>query len=79
MVWYEATEKIEQLHQQGRYSEAAKVAKEALRCAEFQFGEKSPFVAFQLGRLAETLARLADEKRNLVRGSNGKHPDPVNG
>lgn len=51
-LWQELNSKAAMLYQQGRYSEAAKVAQEALRVAENAFGPHHPNVATSLNALA---------------------------
>jgi len=47
-LWKELTSKGAMLYQQGRYSEAAEVAEEALAVAEKTFGPDHPDVAASL-------------------------------
>jgi tetratricopeptide (TPR) repeat protein len=51
-LWKELIGKAGMLYQQGRYSEAAKVAEEALTVAEKTFGPNHPSVAISLSYLA---------------------------
>ncbi|UCE73013.1 MAG: tetratricopeptide repeat protein, partial [Methanomassiliicoccales archaeon] len=51
-VWKKLNTKVLTLYQQGRYSEAAKVAEEALSVAEKTFGPDHPAVAISLNNLA---------------------------
>jgi tetratricopeptide (TPR) repeat protein len=51
--WKELYSKFMMLYQQGRYSEAAKVAEEALIVAERTFGPNHPRVAASLNNLVE--------------------------
>ncbi|NIS69438.1 MAG: tetratricopeptide repeat protein, partial [Proteobacteria bacterium] len=51
-LWKELNSKVGMLYQQGRYSEAAKVAEEALKVAEKTFGPNHPNVATSLNNLA---------------------------
>ena len=50
--WKELNERLVKLYQQGRYSEAAQVAEEALKVAENTFGQDHPDVAQSLNNLA---------------------------
>ncbi|MFX0197021.1 MAG: tetratricopeptide repeat protein [Candidatus Hodarchaeota archaeon] len=62
-LWKELTTKVRMLRQQGRYSEAAKVAEEALSVAEKTFGPDHPAVAVSLNNLAlvyQTQGRYSD-------------------
>ena len=52
-LWKELNDKANNLYQQGRYSEAVSVAKEALKIAEEIFGKDHPGVALSLNNLAE--------------------------
>lgn len=52
ILWDELNTKVITLHQQGRYSEAATVAEEALKVAEETFGADHPDVAQSLNNLA---------------------------
>ncbi|MFQ5917529.1 MAG: tetratricopeptide repeat protein, partial [Candidatus Binatia bacterium] len=52
-LWNDLNAKVFSLYQQGRYSEAAKVAKESLKVAENTFGLQHPAVATSLNNLAE--------------------------
>ncbi len=52
-LWKELNAKVVTLYQQGRYEEAAKVGKEALKVAEDTFGPDHPDVAISLNNLAE--------------------------
>ena len=52
-LWEELIDKAGMLYQQGRYSEAAKVAEEALTVAEKTFGPNHPAVVTSLNNLAE--------------------------
>jgi tetratricopeptide (TPR) repeat protein len=51
-LWNELNANFKALYQQGRYSEAAKVAKEALKVAEETYGSHHPNVATSLNNLA---------------------------
>ncbi len=51
-MWKELNTKLRTLYQQGRYAEAAKVAKEALKVAEATFGPDHPDVGVSLNNLA---------------------------
>ena len=51
-LWEELNAKGKALYQQARYSEAAKVAKEALKVAEKTYGSNHPNVATSLNNLA---------------------------
>ena len=51
-LWKELNTKLRTLYQQGRYAEAAKVAKEALKVAEATFGPDHPDVGVSLNNLA---------------------------
>jgi tetratricopeptide (TPR) repeat protein len=52
-LWNDQNNKVAILYQQGRYSEAAKVAEEALIVAEKTFGPNHPRVATSLNNLVE--------------------------
>jgi len=52
-LWNELNAKAATLYQQGRYSEAVNVAKEALKVAENTFGPDHPNVAASMNNLAE--------------------------
>jgi tetratricopeptide (TPR) repeat protein len=52
-LWKELIGKAGMLYQQGQYSEAAKVAEEALSVAEKTFGPDHPAVAVSLNNLGE--------------------------
>jgi len=70
-LWKELNKEVKMLYQQGRYSEAAKVAEEALKVAEETFGPNHPDVAASLNNLA-SLYRLQDkyaEAEPLYKGS----------
>jgi tetratricopeptide (TPR) repeat protein len=58
--WRELSAHVEALSQQGRYAEAAKVAREALTVAEEVFGPSDPSLARSLSDLAE-LYRVAGQ------------------
>ena len=62
-VWEELMDRSDELYQQGRYSEAAKVSEEALMIAEITFGPDHPNVRTTLFRLAATY------------GAQGKHTE----
>jgi tetratricopeptide (TPR) repeat protein len=51
-LWKELTSKVGMLYQQGRYSEATKVAEEAFNVAKKTFGPEHPYVAVSLNNLA---------------------------
>lgn len=51
-LWKELTTKVKMLYQQGQYSEAAKVAQEALTVAQKTFGPNHPYMATSLNNLA---------------------------
>jgi len=51
-LWKELNAKVVTLYQQGRYAEAAKVAKEALKVAEATFGPDHLDVGVSLNNLA---------------------------
>ena len=51
-LWNELNDQVVVLYQQGRYSEATKVAKEALKVAKNTFGSDHPNVAQSLNDLA---------------------------
>ncbi len=51
-LWKELNDKANKLYQQGRYSEAVSVAKEALKIAEEIFGKDHPDVATVLKNMA---------------------------
>ena len=51
-LWNELNEKVTALYEQGRYAEAATIAKEALKVAEDTFGPDNPNVATALNNLA---------------------------
>ncbi len=52
ILWKELKEKTDTLYQQGRYSEAISVGKEALKIAEETFGSTHPNVGTSLNILA---------------------------
>ena len=52
-LWRELNDKVSILYQQGQYSEAVRVAREALKVAEETFGFDHPDVAKSLNNLAE--------------------------
>ncbi len=52
-LWKDLSAKVLTLYQQGRYAEAVKVAKDALKVAEAKFGPDHPAVAISLNNLAE--------------------------
>jgi tetratricopeptide (TPR) repeat protein len=52
-LWKELSTKVVKLYHQGRYSEAAEVAEEALAVAEKTFGPGHPLVATSLNNLGE--------------------------
>jgi tetratricopeptide (TPR) repeat protein len=51
-LWKELNSKFVKLYQQGRYSEAGKVAEESFKIAEKTFGSNHPYVASSLNDLA---------------------------
>jgi tetratricopeptide (TPR) repeat protein len=51
-LWDELCSKVGMLYQQGRYSEAAKLAQQALTVAEKTFGPNHPYMATSLNNLA---------------------------
>ena len=51
-LWWELSTEFIMLDQQGRYSEAAKVAEETLTVAEKTFGPEHPYMATSLNNLA---------------------------
>ena len=84
-LWKELQIKVSMLYRQGRYSEAAKVAEEALKVAEKTFGSDDPRVATSLNNLGfvyKVQARYIEAeplfKRSLKieEGARGKdHPN----
>ena len=67
MAWYEYSDTINMLCREGRYSEAAGVARVALEKAERRFGSVCPYTGWQLGRLVEVLTHLTETSRWEVR------------
>jgi hypothetical protein len=62
-LWEELNSEIAKLYQQGRYSEAGKVAEKALTVAEKTFGAEHPAVATSLNNLALLYDSRADMSR----------------
>ncbi len=57
-LWKDLRVKVRTLYHQGRYTEATKVAQEALKVAENTFGPDHPNLATSLNNLAELYRRL---------------------
>jgi tetratricopeptide (TPR) repeat protein len=57
-LWNELNDRVDTLYEQGRYTEMAQVAKEALKVAENTFGPDHPNLATSLNNLAELYRRL---------------------
>lgn len=66
-LWNELNAKLVTLYQQGQYSEAAKIAEEALSVAEKTFGPDHPDVATVLGNMAQFYEKIGkkDEARRF--------------
>jgi tetratricopeptide (TPR) repeat protein len=60
-LWKELNDKANKLYQQGRYSEAVSVAKEALKIAEEIFGKDHPDVATVLKNMAGFYTEIGKE------------------
>ncbi len=77
-LWNELNDKAATLYQQGRYSEAVNVTKEALKLAENTFGPDHPNVAQSLNNLAEFYkeigrkdkAKRFEERAKAIRSKN---------
>ena len=64
-LWNELNAKVVALYQQGRYSEAAKVAEEALKVAEKTFGTDHPnavLSVFALGRIYHAQGKYTESE-----------------
>ncbi len=60
-LWNELNDKADKFYQQGRYSEAVSVAKEALKIAEEIFGKDHPDVATVLKNMAGFYTEIGKE------------------
>jgi urocanate hydratase len=60
-LWNELNDKVLMLYQQGRYSEATKIAEEALTVAEKTFGRNHPQVATVCENMAELCRQIGKE------------------
>ncbi len=69
-LWNELNTELVTPYQQGQYSEAAKIAEEALSIAEETFGTDHPDVATVLGNMAQFYRKIGKMKPQDLKSSN---------